>query len=59
VLVSALHRLHLLVHFDHIVVLQQGRIAEEGSFTYLREHGLLFRELWKHQEDLEKKQPQY
>ena len=54
VLVSALHRLHLLIHFDHIMVLSQGRIAEEGSFNYLRENGPLFRELWKHQEELEK-----
>jgi ATP-binding cassette, subfamily B, bacterial len=53
--VSTLHRLHLLHQFDHIYVLQNGRIAEEGSFIYLKENGPLFRELWKHQEDLEKR----
>ncbi|MBZ5857795.1 ABC transporter ATP-binding protein [Flavihumibacter profundi] len=58
VVVSALHRLHLLVHFDHIIVLKQGRVAEEGSFNYLRENGPLFRELWRHQEELEKSQSQ-
>ncbi|ULQ52199.1 ABC transporter ATP-binding protein [Flavihumibacter fluvii] len=52
--VSTLHRLHLLNQFDQVYVLQNGRIVESGSFGYLRENGGLFRELWKHQEDLEK-----
>jgi len=51
-IVSSLHRLHLLTRFDHIYVLQQGRIVEEGSFEYLRENGSLFKELWKHQEEM-------
>jgi ABC-type multidrug transport system fused ATPase/permease subunit len=55
-LVSALHRLHLLIHFDYIYVLQQGRIIEEGSFAWLKAHGPVFRELWKHQEELERQQ---
>lgn len=55
VIVSALHRLHLLPQFDQIYVLQHGRVAESGSFAYLRENGPIFRELWKHQQDLEKK----
>jgi ATP-binding cassette, subfamily B, bacterial len=52
VIVSSLHRLHLLVNFDHVYVLGKGRVLEEGSFAYLREHGKVFRELWKHQEEL-------
>lgn len=55
VIVSALHRLHLLPQFDQIYVLQHGRVAESGSFAYLRDYGPIFRELWKHQQDLEKK----
>ncbi|HNR08590.1 MAG TPA: ABC transporter ATP-binding protein [Saprospiraceae bacterium] len=50
VLVSALHRLHLLVHFDYIYVMQDGRILEEGTFDHLRKNGRIFGELWKHQE---------
>jgi ABC-type multidrug transport system fused ATPase/permease subunit len=52
VIVSSLHRLHLLTHFDHIYVLKQGRVVEEGNLGYLREHGTVFRELWKHQENV-------
>jgi ATP-binding cassette, subfamily B, bacterial len=51
VMVSSLHRLHLLPYFDYIYVMHQGRIVEEGNFTQLYENGILFRELWKHQED--------
>ncbi|HEY0272138.1 MAG TPA: ABC transporter ATP-binding protein, partial [Chitinophaga sp.] len=50
--ISSLHRLHLLRLFDYVYVLRQGRIVEEGSFAHLRAHGPVFRELWKHQENL-------
>ncbi|PUZ23120.1 ABC transporter ATP-binding protein [Chitinophaga parva] len=50
--ISSLHRLHLLRLFDYVYVLRQGRIVEEGSFEYLRAHGPIFQELWKHQENL-------
>jgi len=50
-LISSMHRLHLLYQFDYIYVLKQGRIAAEGTFTWLREHSPIFQELWKHQED--------
>jgi ATP-binding cassette, subfamily B, bacterial len=49
-IVSALHRLHLLRHFDYVYVMEQGKIVEEGTFEHLREHGKVFREMWKHQE---------
>ncbi|HTQ26886.1 MAG TPA: ABC transporter ATP-binding protein, partial [Puia sp.] len=52
---SSLHRLHLLPLFDHIYVLQQGRVVEEGSFEQLLYNGLVFRELWQHQEDIHKR----
>ena len=47
-LVSSIHKLHLLDLFDHIYVLEGGRIVESGDF-----HGLLKRNgslaiMWKH-----------
>ena len=49
--VSSLHRLHLLVHFDYVYVLDQGRLVDEGTFEHLRKHSAVFQELWRHQED--------
>jgi ABC-type multidrug transport system fused ATPase/permease subunit len=53
VIVSSLHRLHLLRYFDHIYVMEQGRIVAEGDLKYLLEESAHFRELWKHQEKSE------
>jgi ABC-type multidrug transport system fused ATPase/permease subunit len=50
-IISSMHRLHLLSRFDHVYVLQQGRIADEGSFEYLRDNSPVFQDLWKHQKD--------
>jgi ATP-binding cassette, subfamily B, bacterial len=50
VIVSSLHRLHLLQYFDYVYVLQNGRIVEHGTFAFLQQNGLVFKELWKHQE---------
>jgi len=47
--VSSLHRLHLLQHFDYIYVLDKGRVAEEGTLNELLNHGKLFKQLWDHQ----------
>lgn len=47
---SSLHRLHLLTKFDYVYVLQNGRIADEGTFESLRQNSPVFKELWKHQE---------
>lgn len=47
---SSLHRLHLLTKFDYVYVLQNGRIADEGTFESLRQNSPIFNELWKHQE---------
>lgn len=49
VIVSSMHRLHLLNHFDHIYVLKQGRIVAEGAFEDLRANSAVFQELWEHQ----------
>ncbi|MBC9934284.1 ABC transporter ATP-binding protein [Chitinophaga qingshengii] len=50
-IVSAMHRLHLLPQFDHIYVLQQGRVVASGNFRQLRDNSPVFQELWKHQEN--------
>jgi ATP-binding cassette, subfamily B, bacterial len=50
-IISSLHRLYLLSYFDYVYVLQDGRIAGEGTFTDLKKNSSIFRELWKHQED--------
>jgi ATP-binding cassette, subfamily B, bacterial len=50
VIMSSLHRLHLLQYFDYVYVLQNGRIVEQGSFAFLQQNGVVFNELWKHQE---------
>lgn len=49
--VSALHRLHLLRFFDYIYILDQGRVAGEGTFSELRRHNRRFQELWRHQQE--------
>lgn len=48
--ISSLHRLHLLEHFDYIYVLEKGRIAEEGTLDELLQQSLLFKNLWSHQQ---------
>ena len=48
--ISTLHRLHLLQHFDFIYVLDKGRIVEEGSLEFLLQHGEIFNKLWSHQQ---------
>ena len=48
--ISSLHRLYLLRYFDYIYVLEDGRIADEGTFAQLRSNSALFNELWQHQE---------
>ncbi len=47
--ISSMHRLHLLPGFDHIYVLQKGRIVAEGSFDQLKTNSPVFQELWQHQ----------
>ncbi|NUN99590.1 MAG: ABC transporter ATP-binding protein [Saprospiraceae bacterium] len=51
VIVSSLHRLHLLSRFDYVYVMENGHIADEGSFDHLRQHSPVFQELWQHQEE--------
>ncbi len=48
-IISSIHRLHLLPHFDYVYVLHQGRIIAQGTFEHLRDHDPAFREMWRHQ----------
>ncbi len=50
---STLHRLHLLTKFDYVYILQNGRIADQGTFEYLRQNSAIFQDLWKHQEKIQ------
>ena len=50
-MVSALHRLHLLHSFDHVYVLEQGRVVAQGTLSELRRDSPKFQELWRHQEN--------
>ena len=47
--VSALHRLHLLRHFDEVYVLRQGRVVERGTLEELLGRSEYFQGLWRHQ----------
>ena len=48
--ISSLHRLHLLKHFDYVYILREGAIVDEGSFEELKRRSSLFQDLWSHQE---------
>ncbi len=50
-IISALHRLHLLTHFDYVYIMDRGRVVDEGSFEELRTRSPIFKELWRHQEE--------
>lgn len=52
VIISALHRLHLLPLFDYIYVMEKGGIVAEGQFQELMDNSAEFQELYKHQEEL-------
>jgi ATP-binding cassette, subfamily B, bacterial len=47
-IISALHRLHLLKHFDYIYIMHDGSIVDEGTFDDLMRTSLVFKEMWKH-----------
>lgn len=45
-LISSIHRLHLLNKFDHIILLDEGKIVQRGTFESLRSQSGLFHTLW-------------
>jgi len=49
--ISSIHRLHLLGKFDQVVVMDQGKIVQMGTFKELKDQSGLFKILWdKYQE---------
>lgn len=52
VVVSTLHRLHLLPMFDYIYILRDGRVVDEGTFVDLRQRSVIFGEMWAHQKEV-------
>lgn len=50
VIISSIHRLHLLRKFDYVYLLENGRIIDEGTFRDLYKDSFPFHQLWKHQE---------
>jgi ATP-binding cassette, subfamily B, bacterial len=49
-MISSLHRLHLLTHFDYIYMLKDGAIIDEGTLEDLKRYSLVFKEMWEHQQ---------
>lgn len=47
--VAIAHRLSTIAAMDRLIVLDQGRIVEEGSHQQLLEKGGLYAQLWAHQ----------
>jgi ABC-type multidrug transport system fused ATPase/permease subunit len=45
-IVASLHRLHLLPRFDHIYVMEKGKIIEQGKFAALLAQGGALKKLW-------------
>jgi ATP-binding cassette subfamily B protein len=49
VVISSLHRMHLLTQFDYIYILKDGSVIEEGSFEELKRYSLVFQDMWQQQ----------
>ncbi len=47
--IAIAHRLSTIAHLDRIVVMDDGRIAEDGTHTSLLEDGGLYASFWKRQ----------
>ncbi len=45
------HRLSTLKHLDRIIVLEGGKIVEQGTHESLINHGGIYADLWKRQKD--------
>jgi len=46
-LVASVHRLHLLERFDRVVLMEQGRIVDQGSLSELLDRQPAFQALWR------------
>jgi ATP-binding cassette subfamily B multidrug efflux pump len=47
--IAIAHRLSTIARMDRLIVLEQGRIVEEGTHDALLRHGGHYAQLWKHQ----------
>ncbi|WP_027467557.1 ABC transporter ATP-binding protein [Deefgea rivuli] len=47
--VAIAHRLSTIAAMDRLIVLDQGRVVEQGNHQELLEHGGLYARLWSHQ----------
>lgn len=45
-IISSIHRLHLLNKFDQVIVMDQGKIVQIGTFENLKNQTGLFQKLW-------------
>ena len=55
--VAIAHRLSTIAAMDRLVVMDRGRIVEEGNHRALLEHGGLYARLWAHQSGGRRPQP--
>ena len=46
-IIASVHRLHLLARFDRIIVMEQGRIVEQGDLQSLITQDGVFRQIWQ------------
>lgn len=51
-MISSLHRLHLLPHFDRVYLMEAGKIIAVGTFEELLASSSAFQQLWAHQEEV-------
>lgn len=53
IVITVTHRLSTIVHADHIVVLNEGRLVEAGTHDMLLERNGLYAQLWQKQSGFE------